>query len=92
MSKVKYYYIWIEGISPRNGELLKTLTNYGYDVTNKITEALRVKEDDLSYIKDYLSRHGVADWVLGNPESYVRTNYAPSGTILNLKGNLIKNY
>lgn len=92
MSKTKYYYIWIEGISPRNGELLKRLTDYGYDVTNKITEALRVKEDDLNYIKHYLSRHGVADWVLENPESYVRTNYAPSGTILNTKGNFIKSY
>jgi hypothetical protein len=85
MRKTKYYYIWIEGISPRNGELLGMLTDYGYDVTNKITEALRVKENDLDAIKRYLSRHGVADWVLDNPQSFVRTNYVPTGTLLDLK-------
>ena len=85
MSKPKYYYIWIEGISPRNGELVKCLTDTGYDVTNKITEALRVKECDIVAITNYLSRHGVADWVLDNPDSFVRTNYAPSGTLLDLK-------
>jgi|TARA_R110001599_G_scaffold152369_2_gene337383 hypothetical protein len=85
MAKTKYYFVWIEGISPRNGELLGKLTDYGYDVTNKITEALRVKENDLGAIKHYLSRHGVADWVLDNPDSFVRTNYVPGGTLLNLK-------
>lgn len=84
MAKVKYYYVWIEGFSPRNGELLGQLTSTGYDVTNKITEALRVKEQDLGAIKDYLLRHGVADWVIDNPSSFVRTNYAPAGTVLNL--------
>ena len=83
--KTRYYFIWIEGFSPRNGELVKQLTNTGYDVTNKITEALRVKEQDLPYIKDYLSRHGVADWVLDNSDSFVRTNYIPSGTLLRLQ-------
>lgn len=85
MAKTKYYYIWIEGISPRNGELVKSLTNYGYDVTNKITEALRVKQEDIHIITSYLKRHGVADWVLDNPETFVRTNYVPSGKLLNLK-------
>jgi hypothetical protein len=40
--ETKYYFIWIEGFSPRNGELVKGLTDYGYDVTNKITEALNI--------------------------------------------------
>jgi hypothetical protein len=84
MAKTKYYFVWIEGISPRNGELLGQLTNHGYDVTKKITEALRVKEEDLGAIKHYLSRHGVANWVLDNPESFVRTSYVPKGTLLNL--------
>ena len=66
MARTKYYFVWIEGISPRNGELLGQLTNHGYDVTKKITEALRVKEQDLCAIKDYLRRHGVANWVLDN--------------------------
>ena len=85
MSNTKYFYVWIEGLSPRNGELLGKLTDQGYDVTNKITEALRVKECDITTIKNYLSKHGVADWVLDNPSSFVRTNYVPSGTLLNLK-------
>ena len=84
-SKTQYYFVWIEGLSPRHGELLGKLTNTGYDVTNKITEALRVKECDIPAIKNYLSRHGVADWVLDNPDSFVKTNYAPSGTLLDLK-------
>ena len=84
MARTKYYFVWIEGFSPRNGELLGQLTNNGYDVTKKITEALRVKEKDLGAIKHYLSRHGVADWVLDNPDSFVRTSYVPSGTLLDL--------
>jgi len=84
MAKTKYYFVWIEGLSPRNGELLGQLTNHGYDVTKKITEALRVKEEDLGAIKHYLSRHGVADWVLDNPSSFVRTSYVPKGTLLDL--------
>ena len=83
--KTKYYFIWIEGFSPRNGELVKELTDTGYNITNKITEAMRVKEQDLPHIKHYLKRHGVADWVLNNSDSFVRTNYIPSGTLLKLE-------
>ena len=84
MARTKYFYVWIEGLSPRNGELLSKLTDNGYEVTNKITEALRVKEKDITELSNYLSRHGVADWVLNNPNSFVRTNYVPSGTLLDL--------
>lgn len=84
MARTKLYFVWIEGLSPRNGELLGRLTDYGYDVTNKITEALRIKEQDIPKIKHYLRRHGVADWVLDNPNSFVPTSYAPKGTMLDL--------
>ena len=89
MARTQYFYIWIEGISPQNGELVSKLTNCGYDITCKITEAMRVKHEDLTAIKHYLKRHGVADWVLDNPASFVRTNYAPAGTLLNLKNTSI---
>lgn len=80
-----YYYVWIEGMSPRSGEYVQSLTDTGYDVTRKISEALRVKKEDIPTLKQYLSRHGVADWVLDNPMSFVRTSYALSGTLLDLK-------
>jgi hypothetical protein len=85
MARTTYYYIWIEGISHRRGEFVEGLTDTGYDVTNKITESMRVKQEDLGAVIAYLKRHGVSDWVLDNPSSFVKTNYAPKGTLLDLK-------
>jgi len=81
-----YHYVWIEGISPKRGEKLKCLTDYGYDITTRMSDAMRVKTEDLHIIKAYLKRHGVAKWVLKNYESFPMIKYAPKGTIFNSKG------
>ena len=83
---MEYHYVWIEGLSPKRGEKLKSLTDTGYDITTKMSDAMRVKPHDLHIIKAYLKRHGVAKWVLKNYESFPTIKYAPAGTIFNSKG------
>ena len=73
-----YYIIWVEGLTLKRGEKVKSLTDTGVDYTTKMTEALRVKPNDLHNIKHYLGRHGIT-------YTLHEVNYAPHGTILNLK-------
>lgn len=81
--KKKYYIIWIEGFSPRGGEKLLQFTNEGYSITTMMTHAMRFKQEHLTSVIHYLKRHGVADWVLDNPDTFVETSYAPAGTLFN---------
>ena len=83
--KNKFFIIWIEGLTPKTGEKIKSFTNTGVDYTLKMTEAVRVKEDDIPTVIAYLKRHGFADWVLTSPNTFIRTSYVPKGTLLNLK-------
>ena len=85
-NKMKYYYVWIEGLSPKRGEKLKSLTDTGYDETTLMSDAMRVKPHDLHIIKAYLKRHGVSNWCLENPNTFQPIKYAPAGTIFNSKG------
>jgi len=83
--KIKpYFIVWIEGWDVFHGEKVKSFTNTGVDYTTKMTEAIRVKSDDIPEVKAYLKRHGFADWVI-NGNTFIGTSYAPKGTILNLK-------
>jgi len=82
----KYYYVWIEGFSPKNGEKLRVLTDTGYDITTTMSDAMRVKPEHLHLIKDYLERHGVANWVLESSQTFQPISYAPTGTIFDGKG------
>jgi len=78
----KYYYIWIEGLSPKRGEKVHCiLGKYDYDITTSMSDAMRVKPEHIHIMKDYLKRHGVADWVLESHETFVPINYAPTGTV-----------
>ena len=43
----KYFIVWIEGLDYFNGEKIKSFTNTGVDYTLKMTEAIRVKKDDI---------------------------------------------
>ncbi len=79
-----YYYIWIEGFEPRTGEKLSrfdSLSVSDRDYTLLITKALRVKAQDLPDFKEKMLKCGIAKWVCDNPNTYVGTNYAPTGTI-----------
>ena len=82
----RYYYVWIEGLSGKRGEKLFRLTDTGYDITTKMSDAMRVKPEDIHLIKAYLKRHGVANWCLESGETFIPISYAPTGTIFNSKG------
>lgn len=77
----KYYIVWIEGLSPRGGEKLKSLDSIDHTYTTNMTEALRVKPEHVGDIKEVLEKQGIADWVLESSNTFVPTSYAPSGTI-----------
>ena len=80
-NRTQYYIVWIEGLSYKRGEKIKTIEQYGnIEYTTKMTEAMRVKEKDVTNLKAFLKRHGVSDWTLEN--AFVRVGYAPAGTIL----------
>lgn len=80
-NRTQYYIVWIEGLSYKRGEKIKSIGRYGnIEYTTKMTEAMRVKEKDVAELKHFLKRHGVANWTLEN--AFVRVGYAPVGTIL----------
>ena len=81
----RYFIVWIEGLSYKHGEKVSQLTDTGYDITTKMTEALRVKSEDIPEMKQYLKRHGVSDWCINSQNTFIGTSYAPKGTILDLK-------
>jgi hypothetical protein len=85
MARTKYYIIWVEGFEYLNGEKVKSLTNTGFSYTTKMTESLRIREDDITQMKAYMKRHGIADWVIESHNTFIKTNYAPKGTVLNPK-------
>ena len=79
--KSKYYIVWIEGFSARGGEKLLTLDANDHTYTTKMTEALRVKHENIGHVKELLEKQQIADWVLESPNTFVPTSYAPKGTI-----------
>jgi hypothetical protein len=79
-----YFIVWIEGFEYKRGEKVSKLTDTGYEITTKMTEALRVKAKDIDAVRYYLQRHGVAHWCIFSQNTFVGTSYAPKGTILNL--------
>jgi len=76
----KYYYIWVEGICPKSGEKIKRLTDTGFEYTTKITDAIRIRDCDIHYMKNYLKQHGIADFVI-NGNTFIETKYVPKGTL-----------
>ena len=77
-----YYYIWVEGLSPERGEKISAVTTDGFEYTTKITEATRIKRNDLERFKRLMKSFGIADWVI-NGNSFIPTSYAPKGTLYN---------
>lgn len=80
--KNTYYVLWIEGLSAQHGEKVKRFTTDGIDYTLKMTEALRIKKEDLEKAKDMLRTRGIGNWVVDNESTYFKTHYAPKGTLL----------
>jgi hypothetical protein len=78
----EFYVVWIEGIEPRAGEKVQKMDSQDYTITTSMTQAMRVKPEHRDMVKTLLKEQGVADWCL-NGTLFVRTNYAPKGTIFN---------
>ena len=73
-TKPTYYVIWIEGIEPKSGEKIATLTSEGHSYTTKMGEALRFTEENVGKAIDILRSRGVAEWALNN--CLYKVNYA----------------
>ena len=77
-----YYIIWIEGLSARRGEKIKKFRPDGtIEYTLKNTEAMRVLPKDVPTMRKRIRELGVADWVVDSGNTFVKTFYAPKGTL-----------
>jgi hypothetical protein len=79
--KKTFYIIWVEGLSVRGGEKIKRVTKDGFEYTTEMTKALRVKPEDLKNFKQMMRNRGIANWVIDNPNSFVKTHYAPKNKL-----------
>lgn len=79
----EFYVIWIEGFSPLRGEKLQSFSNDGCEYTTSMTQALRIRKEDIDKMKDKLKEKGIADWAINGAETFHQVNYAPKGTIYN---------
>lgn len=82
MSKTQYYFIWIEGLTPRSGEKIRSIVRdfdgeIHVEYTTLMTKALRVKDRDKSLVRDLLTKYGIVEGYI----TFVSTSYAPSGTV-----------
>ena len=77
----KFYVIWIEGIGARRGEKVKSFNKDGtIEYTTLLTEAMRVRANQIAPMRAHLRSLGVAEWTLVT-QAFHGTNYAPTGTI-----------
>lgn len=65
-----YYLIWIEGIEPKGGEKVATLTSEGHTITTKISESLRFTKENVQEAMNILRSQGVAGWALNDNSLY----------------------
>ena len=79
---MEYYIVWIEGLGYKDGEKVKSLTDTGFSYTTKMMEALRIRQKDIPFMLDYMKRHGIADWVINSPTTFIATSYIPKGSLL----------
>jgi hypothetical protein len=79
--KPEFFVVWIEGLTPEKGEKIKTLDSFNHSYTTKMTEALRVKREDIQRVKDILRDRGVSEWALEGAGAFHKVGYAPKGTL-----------
>lgn len=80
--KNTYYIIWIEGFNYKTGDKVKTFDKDGRIVyTHRMTDAMRVTEEDVPRMREKLRGLGIAEWAVDSPNTFVKTYYAPKGTI-----------
>lgn len=77
--KRKYFIIWIDGLG-RGRELIKSIDENSHEYTNKVTEAMRVTENDIPKVKEWMQGK-IADWCIESDRTFIPTSYAPKGTL-----------
>ena len=80
--KNTYYIVHIEGIYYKTGDKIKSFDKDGSIIyTHKMTNSMRVTEEDIPTMREKLRGIGIANWVVDSPNTFVKTHYAPKGTI-----------
>jgi hypothetical protein len=74
----RYYILWIEGLSAKNGEKLASLNPREYTTLN--TRALRFTKRELVFVVPKLIEAGIASWVFEQISTYYPLTYVPTGT------------
>lgn len=81
MAKKKFFIIWVDGLG-RGREFIKEIVpDRGYTFTTLLTEAMRIEEKDIEVMKSWMKQFSFADWCIDSPDTFVRTSYAPKGTL-----------
>lgn len=76
----RYVYIWIEGLTPKKGEKIKSISPGGHiTYTTKMMEAMRIERKNIDMYHGMLRTMGIAEWSLKT--AFKPTNYAPKGTL-----------
>ena len=81
MGRTQHYIVWVEGLDYRDGEKIKALTDDGAIYTTKMGDAMRIRQCDIPYMKDYMKRHGFAEWCIKGDYTFMKTSYVPKGTL-----------
>ncbi len=77
---MQHYIVWIEGLEAKTGEKIKALTDTGVSYTCRMMDAMRIRQCDIHRMKDYMKRHGFAEWCI-NGNTFIKTSYVPAGTL-----------
>ena len=85
--KNTYYVIWVEGLNPRHGEKIERFRlDNTIEYTCKMSQAMRILEKDIPAMREKLKDFRLADWVIDSGRTFVKTHYAPKGTLYKLNG------
>ncbi len=77
-----YFIIWIEGFQYKTGDKIKSFDKDGRIVyTHKMKDAMRILPKDIPNMKLRLHNIGIADWAVESESTFVKTHYAPKGTL-----------
>lgn len=81
MTKNNFYIVWVEGLSVRKGEKIFSLSPDKPRYTTSMTQAMRIREVDIPAMKQWMVENDIADWVINNSNTFIKTNYLPKGTL-----------
>jgi len=81
---MRYFIIWVEGLSARSGEKVLSIGENGCEYTAYMTKALRVKSNQRSLVREKLIELGVVESFI----TFVPTSYVPSGTLFDAEESL----